>query len=424
MSRTASAVGARAGSWRLTAPAVLITAWGGNHYSPLLLLYREVDGYSAVEVNAFFAFYVLGLVPGFLFAGPLSDRYGRRKLVVAALVLGIVGSVILAAGSATVAWMCVGRLVSGVSVAVAMVAGTSWIKELSQHDADPATRARRASLTLTAGFGLGAGVSGVLAQWGPAPTVLPYALQIALSAAALPWLLRSPETRPTNTHTTKTPATGTPASGTPATGTRGIAPALIRDLRVPRSGRRRFWGVVVPLAPWVFAAPSLAFVVAPALVAAQVRDVRIGFAALLAVITLCVGAGVQPFVPWIGRLTGGRAGVAGLGAIVVGSVVLAVCARMESPGLVVADSVLFGLGYGVCIVCGLVEVQAMADPAALAGLTGIYYSLTYIGFTFPVALAALAAHTSYAVLLAVVAAVCAACALTVAAGLRRPPAHA
>ena len=169
-----------------------MAAWGGNHYSPLLLMYRQIDGYSAVQVNLFFAFYILGLIPGFLVAGPFSDEHGRKKLVTVALVLGIVGSIILGLGGSSPIAMCLGRLVSGVSVAVAMVVGTSWIKELSQHDADPPTRARRASLTLTAGFGLGAGVSGALAQWGPAPTLLPYAVQIALSLAAAAPLVRAP----------------------------------------------------------------------------------------------------------------------------------------------------------------------------------------------------------------------------------------
>ena len=67
---------------------MFMVAWGGNHFSPLLLLYREVERYTAVQVDLFFAFYILGLVPGFLLTGPLSDRLGRRPLVVAALALG------------------------------------------------------------------------------------------------------------------------------------------------------------------------------------------------------------------------------------------------------------------------------------------------------------------------------------------------
>jgi hypothetical protein len=374
--------------WRAAAPAIAMAAWGGNHYSPLLLLYRRVDGYSAVEVNLFFAFYVLGLIPGFLIAGPLADRYGRRALVAAALVLGVAGSVILAVLDASVAGMCAGRLVSGVSVAAAMVAGTSWIKELSEHDADPPARARRASLTLTAGFGLGAGVAGVLAQWGPAPTVLPYAVHIALSAAVAVPLMRTPET-----HT----------SG-----------PLRLDLRLPPGAAHRFVHVVLPMAPWVFGAPAIAFVIGPALVAERTGDLQIAFATLLAVLTLVTGAAVQPYVPHLGRLTRGRPGVAGMAVFALGAGVLAVDARALSPLLAGVAAALFGLAYGICIVAGLVEVQAMATPETLAGLTGVYWSLTYIGFALPVTLAALAGVASYPALLTILATVVLACAAVVA----------
>jgi MFS family permease len=377
--------------WRSAAPAVLAAAWGGNHFSPLLLLYREVDGYSQVQVTLFFAAYVLGLIPGFLVAGPLSDRYGRKPLVAAALALGVAGSVILAVGSASVFWMCAGRLVSGVSVAVAMVAGTSWIKELSEHDAPPATRARRASLTLTAGFGLGAGVSGSLAQWAPAPTLLPYAVHIALSLVAAVPLLRVPETI-----------------------TAGSARSLLAGLRIPARGRRRFTGLVLPMAPWVFAAPALAFVVGPALVADRTGAHRIGFATLAAVVTLVAGAAVQPGVPWLARVTRGRHGVTGLLVCALATALLAADAVLLSPVLATATAALFGAAYGICVVAGLVEVQAMADPDSLAGLTGIYWSLTYAGFALPTVLAGLARHLPYDLLLLGVTAACLGSAVVVA----------
>ncbi len=387
----------RAGAWLQAAPAVAMAAWGGNHFSPLLLMYRQVEGYSAVQVNLFFAFYILGLIPGFLVAGPFSDEHGRKRLVSAALVLGIVGSIILGLGGASTIAMCLGRLVSGVSVAVAMVVGTSWIKELSQHDADPPTRARRASLTLTAGFGLGAGVSGALAQWGPAPTLLPYAVHIALSLAAVVPLVRAPETR-----------TADPSEARSLTG----------DLRLPPRGRRRFLGVVLPMAPWVFTAPALAFVVGPSLVARQVGPYTVGFAALAAVVALTFGAAVQPLVPRIARLTGERQAVVGLLIATAGTAILAVNAQLGAPGLAVAAAALLGVAYGICIVAGLVEVQAMADPHSLAGLTGIYYSLTYLGFTLPVILAELVHFAPYQYLLAAVAAVCLACAVIVGHNLK------
>lgn len=403
------------GRWRAAAPAVAMAAWGGNHFSPLLLMYRQVDGYSTVQVNLFFAAYVLGMIPGFLVAGPISDAHGRKRPTVVALALGVAGSVILALGGADPVAMCAGRLVSGISVAVAMVVGTSWIKELSQHDAGPAGRARRASLTLTAGFGLGAGVSGALAQWGPEPTLLPYAVHIALSLAAAVPLLRAPES--SLLRTTESPlqrALEDPLLRATEDRADTHSARTAADPRIPAAARRRLLLVVAPMAPWVFSASALSFVVGPTLVADRLGGFRVGFATLAAVVTLTVGAAVQPLVPWIVRLTRGRQAVTGLLISALATGVLAVDTRLGSPALAVAASALFGAAYGICLVSGLVEVQAMADPRALAGLTGIFYCLTYLGFALPLLLAELAHVASYTSLLTGVAVVTVGCAALVA----------
>lgn len=383
-------------SWLGVTPAMFMVAWGGNHFSPLLLLYRQVEHYTAVQVDVFFAFYVLGLVPGFLLTGPLSDRLGRRLVVVASLALGVVGSIVLALGSASPTALCAGRFVSGVSVATAMVAGTTWVKELSAA-AVPGVRARRAALTLTAGFGLGAAVGGALAQWGPAPTLLPYAVHVLLSAAAAVPLVRSPETRP-----------------------RGALPArpLREELYLPPQSRARFLLVVVPMAPWVFGAPALAFIVGPALVVDRTGGYRVAFAALAAVVTLACGAGVQPLVPRLGRAVGDRQAVLGLVLAAVATLLLAIDVRTRSVGLALLAAALLGTAYGICILTGLVETQALADPERVAGLTGVYYSLIYVGFLLPVLLSELARLAAEDVLLVVVAVACAGSAVAVERGLR------
>jgi MFS family permease len=384
-------------AWRLIFPAILIVAWGGNHFSPLLLLYRRLDDYSTFQVDIVFAAYIVGIIPGFLLAGPLSDRYGRKPLLLASLFLGVVGSVVLALGSADLLALCVGRFISGVSVAIAMVVGATWIKELSVRSGHGRAGARRASLTLTAGFGLGAAVAGVLAQWGPYPALIPYAVQVALSVVAVFPLLRAPETRSVE---------------------RGVT-SVAMDLRVPAAGRSRFYGVVVPMAPWVFGAPALAFALAPTIVAGQIGPDGVAFATLLTILSLGSGLTVQLAIEPIVRVMRGRQAVLGLGCIVVGAVLLAVTAAASAPFLTIPAAIVLGAGYGICIVSGLVEVQAIADPESLAGLTAVYYSLTYVGFVLPAILSFLSGTFGYPSLLVAVAVLCAASAVQVAIRLRR-----
>lgn len=379
-------------------PTVLMLAWAGNQFTPLLLLYRRVEGYSTAMVDLFFGAYIMGVIPGFLVAGALSDRYGRKPLIGLSLVLGAVAAVCLALGSASPAMLMVGRMISGGSVAIGMVVGTSWIKELSI--ATPAaTAAKRASLSITAGFMLGAVVAGALAQWAPWPTVLPYGIQLGLTAVAAVLLKWVPETR----------------SPDPA-----AAPFRV-DVRVPPEHRRRFLLVVAPMAPWVFAAPALAFAVAPALVADNVRGFEIAFAGLLSLVSLGFGLLVQGYVRRLNDRTGGAAGAVGLGLLAAGTLALAVSADAASAAVTLVVAVILGCSYGICMLVGLIEVQAMAGPHNLAGLTGLYYALTYIGFALPALLSWPAAAFPIADRMYVVAAIILVCAAVVAVGAHRVP---
>ncbi|GAA1410146.1 MFS transporter [Oerskovia paurometabola] len=386
--------------WLRVAPALVVMAWGGNHFTPLLHMYQDLGDYSVVMVDLFLGMYVLGLVPGLLVAGPLSDRYGRKPLAVVGVLGGIGASALLALGFGSEVVICLGRLLAGLSVGVAMSVGTSWVKELSSPPfdlgTDPTAGARRPSLSLTLGFGIGAGVSGVLAQWGPWPTITPYAVHVVLSVVALVLL----------------------ASATETIGGHRSTTSLLADLRVPAASHRRFVRVVVPAAPWIFGAAGIAYAVMPQLVVEQTGDLSLAYATLLTVLTLGTGAAVQAFVPAIDRVTRGRALVVGMGLMLVGIVLATANAAVLSPPLGGLAAVTLGAAYGICVVAGLVEVQAVATPTDLAGLTGVYYSLSYVGFLLPVVLAAATALAGYTVLLAVVAVACAGCLVAVARGLR------
>ncbi|GIG27387.1 MFS transporter [Cellulomonas denverensis] len=376
--------------WRRVAALVFAIAWGGNEFTPLLVMYRDVSHYSALMVNVLLGAYVLGIIPALLIGGPLSDRYGRRRLLIPAAPIGIIGSLILAAGPSSVAMLSLGRVLSGVALGLAMAVGTTWITELSA----PGTGARRASLALTLGFLVGAGIAGALAQWGPWRTALPYLLHAAVTA--LTWLAILPARE---TH---------PRSATPR--------RLRDDLRVPALGHRRFWRVVVPLAPWVFGAVGSAYAVLPGLMRDHSGGMPIAFSALLTVITLACGFGIQSLGRTIDTRHSARASVVALVMIVAGlSLAAWAAATLSLPVVIVAAAVL-GCGYGIALVAGLSEVQRIAGPDDLAGLTAVYYSIAYTGFFVPALLSLLSGRWAYPVMfgggvvLAVVALVVVACA--------------
>ncbi|HWC82138.1 MAG TPA: MFS transporter [Pseudonocardiaceae bacterium] len=374
----------RSRAWWLVAAAMYCCAWSGNQFTPLLVLYRGSGGYSAVTVDAFFGAYVLGLAPGLLVGGPLSDRHGRRPVLLAGTAISALASLVLAGGVLGEAPIYAGRFLAGISVGVAMAVGSSWLKELAgpphEYTADPGAGARRASIALTGGFAIGAAVAGALAQWAPAPMVLPYLVQIAVALPCLLALRRAPQ-----------PAV------TRATG------SLLADLRVPAAGHRRFLRVVLPLAPWVFGAAGIAYAVTPQLEAARVGHWQLAYATLLTVVTLLTGVAVQPLARRLDRTSSARGGLVALALVVAGVLVSAGNAGPRSPWLAVLGAVVLGAGYSIAMVSGLLEVQRIAAPSDLAGLTGVYYALSYVGFLLPTVLALASAAVPYPVSLLVVA---------------------
>jgi MFS family permease len=377
------------GAWFQVALAALVVTWGGNHFAPLLLLYRQNLGYSEVDVNIFFAMYALGVIPGILLAGPLSDRYGRRPLMIIGVFASAIGSAVLGLGSGSYLALSFGRLVVGLSVAIAMTVGTIWIKELSTGVA-PAAAARRASIALTIG-GAGTIVSGVIAQWAPWPTLTPYLAHIVLAVATGSFMLLAPETR---------------------SSVRTFAP-LFANLILARRHRARFAGVVVPAALWVFAANALAVAVAPSLVVGQLGNNRVLFATLLTALTIATGTISQRLTGWASRVTRGHPLVLGIALIVAGTVMLATASLTQTVWMTLVSSVVLGSGYGITIVCGLIEVQAMADEDNSGGIASLYYAITFVGFLVPVILSALSHLGPSWLLLLVLAALCAVCATVV-----------
>jgi hypothetical protein len=348
--------------WWGAGAAVAAVGWGAQQFAPLLLMYRAELGAGAATVQAVFAMYVVGLIPGLLFGGPVSDRYGRRPVVLAALAASVAASALLLMGGQGVAWLFAGRLVAGFASGAGFSAGAAWIRELSagvggEHGP------RRATVAMTAGFGLGPLVAGVLAQWAPARTVLPYLPHLLLTLAALPVVWRTPETR-------------TPGAGD-------------GRLRLPDVSSRRFRTVVAPLAPWVFATAAVGFAYLPGLVAARLGGYVLIFSTVVTLLGPAAGIAVVPLARRVARAGNRHLIGTALGIVVAGLLVAALAAATTDPLLVVASDLVLGAGYGCCQVCGLSEVQRIARPGQLAGLTAAYQAISYVGFAAAVPLAAL-----------------------------------
>ncbi len=365
-------------AWLPIAGVLAGAGWGSNQFTPMLLVYHARLGLSTATLEALFAAYAVGLIPGLLVAGRWSDRHGRRAVGLSAAAISLLASVSLIAGSDALALLFIGRLLAGVSSGAAFGVGTAWLRETSLPpfgDADHAIVARRAAIAMTIGFALGPLVAGLLAQWAPGQAVVPYLPHVGLMLAVLVGLRGVPETvRP---HARPTHA-----------------------IRLTPENARRFRRLVAPMAPWVFAAPAIAFALLPSVVGTGRSADGVALTAAITCITASAGVAIQPLARRLEAGSRAHAGsLVGLVVLAGGLALGALAADVQENWLLFPSAVVLGSAYGLCLVAGLLEVQRLAAEGALAGLTATFYVFTYLGFAAPY-LIALAAHaTSYAVLL-------------------------
>lgn len=367
-------------SWKLVAFALLIVAWGGNEFTPMMVFYRGQNTFSPVFVDSLLASYAVGIAVALMLAGPLSDRYGRKPLMLPAPAVALVASLFIALGEHAEPLILIGRILSGISIGMAMTAGGSWIKELSAFDpsARPTSGAKRATISLSGGFALGAVAAGLLADFAPFPGQLPYIVHIILSIVSTVGLLSVPETRQ-SAHLK-------------------VKGSFWSDLRVPSIRHPRFLLAVIPAAPWVFGCAGVAYAIMPSLVQCSLAH-PVAFSALVVAVALSFGVTVQQFSHVLDSPHSAKGQQIGLAFTIVGMAMATWTASNISVAGVLITGILLGIGYGLCLVSGLGEVQRIAGPDDLGGLTAVFYAVTYVGFFFPMLLTKLNEWFTYPMML-------------------------
>lgn len=363
-------------AWLGPAAAIVVVGWGANMFASLLQVYR--DRLSALQVDGLFGAYALGLVPALLVMARLSDRLGRRRVLLAALVVSVLGSGVILASGGAFGTILFGRVLVGISAGSAFGPGTAWIKELSDAARAPGAGARRAAVALTAGFAAGPFLSGVLVQWFPAPEVTSYLVHIALVGLVLPFL-----------------------RGTPETGGRGAASrtrggAADRGLRAVLASRV-FLAAVLPTAPWVFGTATVSLAALPVLVPLGGYG-PVGSGAMAAV-TLGTGILVQPWARRLARRSPAAPLRIGMSAAVAGLLVAALTVATGALPLLPVAAVALGSAYGLLLMGGLRLVESLAPAKDVATAIAVFYALTYVGFAYPVLVQTLGALVAPAAVL-------------------------
>lgn len=358
---------------------LLAVAAGTNIPTPLLLIYREELAMSSTSVTALFGVYALGLMPALVFAGPASDRWGRRRITIPAALLSALASLLYVTVADSERLLFVVRFIQGAGAGAVFSVGSAWLVEAAVRRGRT-SGARTAAVTMTGGFAIGPVVAGLIGEWGPWPLALPYLLHAGalLLATAATWSVVE----------TLVPRDGDASEPRPGPFRPGrLRPAVL---------------VIAPLAVCVYAFPASAVAGIPVLIGFPVAPVAL--TGLLAGLTLGAGALAAPLQSRLGTKAAPAAAACGAVGFTLNALAAAVPTLLV---LALPAAVILGAGGGLALASGLSRLQGVASAGRLGTISAAFYGVAYIGFGLPLLLAGLSMLVEVAVSLAVLALTCA-----------------
>ncbi|GAA2597505.1 MULTISPECIES: MFS transporter [Streptomyces] len=330
--------------------------------SPLYSLYAEKWDYPPFLTTVVFAAYGAVAVIAILVSGPLSDRYGRRPVLLVAVLLLLAGLAVFtfAAGPG---YLVVARMLNGLGIGAIVVVGGAALLDVS-----PERAARSGTFTAIA-FNVGIAVAALgtatLAQTGFHPLLVPYLADGLVAVALLVLLAVMREPHPSV----------------------GAAPLGIPRPQVPKEIRQRFtFAVIGAGAAW--AVLGVCFSLEPAIAsrAAHIDGPLFG-GVIIAAVTLTAA---------VAQVIGGRypaRTVALVGDTALAALMLAGVAGFATGNAVVitVTVALQGGAYGLAFGGSLRHLTAHIPAERRGAVMSAFYLLAYGALITPTLLVGLGA---------------------------------
>ncbi len=354
--------------------------------TPLYRVYQARWGFSATTLTAVFAVYVVFLLMTVLILGSLSDYVGRRPVIIAALVVDTAACVLflLADGPGS---LFAARALQGVAVGLAATALGAALLDLRPAGSLAPLVTSNAG---TVGLALGALGTSVLVQYGPVPTKLVWWLLLGAILAAIFLIAVLPE---------------------PGTVRPGALASLKPDISVPRPARGTF-ARAAPCLVAVWALGGFYLSLGPSLAAQLSGSHNLLWGGVITFLLTGLGAvtasafrNSAPMAVMLGGCLG----------LLSGAVVTIAAIAISTPALLVAGTVLAGLGFGPGNLGAYRVIMARAAASNRAGMISAISTVNYLAFGLPALLAGIATshfglhHTAlvYSIAIALLAAVAA-----------------
>jgi MFS family permease len=276
-------------------------------------------------------------------------------VLAAAIALSIVSAVTFILAPA-VGWLFLGRVLSGLSAGLMTGTATAALTETASPGSG-----RRASLVSTTanmgGLGLGPLLAGLLAQYAPEPTVLPFVVQLGLVTAAGLGLLVVPET----------------------VRSRSALTLRFHGLGIPRAGRGEF--IAAGFAGFAaFSLLGLFSALVPTFLGSVLHETSHAVAG--AVVFLAFGIGT------VTQLAGSRLPsrpviLAGLTVFLAALALIVAGLSAASLPIFLAGTVVSGVAVGAVFMGSLAVANRLAPPANRGQVISTYFVFAYLGLAVP-----------------------------------------
>ncbi|MCX5384855.1 MFS transporter [Streptomyces sp. NBC_00083] len=320
-------------AWPVTAVFVL-----SNAATPLYVLWQRDIGFSKGTLTVIFAFYIVGLIGSLLVSGVVSDRLGRKPVLLPALTLAVAACVIFATAS-SVAALIVARLFTGIAVGAVVSAGMAAVTDVAGQGRKRLA-ALLASCAMVFGAGLGPLLAGILSERVPAPTVTVFGVESVLLATAILAVLRMPVRRPAKA-----------AKG-----------AWVRVPGVPRGNGLQLTLGIAAFAPGI-TATSFVLSLGPSLLSGLLGTTSRIVAGAMAFAMFLAATGVQFAVQKLRRHTILTAGAV---STTLSMITLIIAVQTSSVPVLIASALLAGTGQGMGQLGGLSLLNHSVPPQQLA----------------------------------------------------------
>jgi MFS family permease len=338
------------------AATISIIVLGANTPIPLFTVYQSAWHFSTGVLTVVYSIYTLGVVATVFLIGPLSDSVGRKRVLIPAVATMTIGLVTCMLAPNVIV-LIVGRILQGCAIGAGTTTAVAALGELHPEGKAHAQVGLVATVATVIGLAGGPLVAGLLAQFGPWPTVLPYVVSLALTLVVLSGVVRMPET-------------------VKATGPLVLRP---RRIAIPSDILHPFLiATFVELTAYAVAGTFAG------LGASFTRDLlhiqSHAAAGLLVAILFLASAAAQLLLR---SLSLKRSMQFGLSLLTAGLIMLLGALATTSAALFFAATVLLGFGHGLAYVGSQELIDRIAPPARRAEVLSGFQLGLYVGATAP-----------------------------------------